>query len=274
MCTVYSIDNQQENAINPADTSAKPQIIRQHRENRLAFINGDPLPFPNIPYPLEEDDDDDISPNIPPRPMNFHPIPLGPITSQNLHTIPHAFNLLRHYDRAPHLTFPALQYRNRIVLLLNGVAVPWPMHDELPANLHPNFFPDLELSALREIQGIIRGMIRQRSRTIPRARAPNTPSWILGLFPDEPTIGQQDANGMPICPVCFEELPTRVSITRPCGHQFCPVCLEEWIPHAKLMNPPAKCPVCFVEISKIGNNREVGHRVGEFLGWDFEGEGA
>ncbi|TGO45571.1 hypothetical protein BCON_0381g00010 [Botryotinia convoluta] len=88
------MNNQQDgNDINPPDGPPENQIIRQRHENRLAFAHGDPLPFPNIPYPLE--DDDNIL-NIPPQPANLHPIPLGPITRQNLRTFPHAFNLLMH----------------------------------------------------------------------------------------------------------------------------------------------------------------------------------
>ncbi|TGO20985.1 hypothetical protein BPAE_0251g00180 [Botrytis paeoniae] len=135
------MNNQQEgNDINPPDAPPENQIIRHHRENRLAAARGDPLPFPNIQYPLEEDDDDNIL-NVPPQLGNLLPIPLGPITSQNLSTFPHAFNLM-HYDQAPHLPFPALQFRNRIVSLLNGAEVPWPMHDELPPDLLPHLFPD------------------------------------------------------------------------------------------------------------------------------------
>ncbi|KAF7868748.1 uncharacterized protein EAF02_009484 [Botrytis sinoallii] len=273
-------NQRQENDSTPPAASPENQIIRQRRENRLAAGRGDPLPFPNIPYPLEQEEEEyENPPNSPPQPANLLPIPIGPITRQNLRTFPHTFDLLMHYDQAPHLPLPALQFRNRIVSFFNGVEVPWPMHNELPPGLLPHLFPDLELFALREIQATIRHAIlqrgiRQRSRAIPRANAPNTPSWILGLFPDEPPLGQRDANGVPVCPICMQELPTRVLIVRPCGHRFCPECLEEWIPYANSMNPPAKCPVCFVEIGRIGNNGEVGHRVGEFLGWNFEGEGA
>ncbi|KAF7955113.1 uncharacterized protein EAE97_000372 [Botrytis byssoidea] len=271
------MDNQQEqNNSTPPNTPPGNHIIRQRRENRLAAARGDALPFPNISYPLgEEEEDNENPPNIAPPPANLPPTPLfiGPIASQNLRIFPHTFNLLMHYDQAPHLPVPALHFRNRIVSLLNGVEVPWPMHDELPPDLLPRFFPDLELSAVREIQAVIWRAMLQRSRVITRTNAPNTPSWILGLFPDESPLGQRDANGVPICPICMQELPARVSIVRPCEHRFCPGCLEEWIPHANLMNPPAKCPVCFVEIRVIGNNGEVGHRVGEFLGWNFEGEG-
>ncbi|TGO14854.1 hypothetical protein BTUL_0047g00160 [Botrytis tulipae] len=256
------MDNQQEqNNSTPPDTPPENQIIRQRRENRLAAARGDALLLPNIPYPLEEEEegeeDNENPPNIAsqpsPSPSSSDPSPAK--------------------ISAPHLPVPALHFRNRIVSLLSGVEVPWPMHDELPPDLLPRFFPDLELSAVREIQAIIRRAMLQRSRVITRANAPNTPSWILGLFPDESPLGQRDANGVPICPICMQELPARVSIVRPCGHRFCPGCLEEWIPHANLMNSPAKCPVCFVEIRVIGNNGEVGHRVGEFLGWDFVGEG-
>ncbi|THV46400.1 hypothetical protein BGAL_0389g00090 [Botrytis galanthina] len=238
------MDNQQkQNNGTPPDTPPENQIIRQRRENRLAAGRGNALPFPNIPYPLGEEDDDDENPrDIAPQPANLPPARLlvGPIATRNLLFFPHTFNLLMLYDQQPHLPVPALHFRNRIVSLLNGAEVPWPMHDELPPGMLPNFLPDRELSTVREIQATIRRAMLQRSRVITRANAPNTPSWILGLFPDESPLGQRDANGVPICPICMQELPARVSIVRPCGHRFCPACLEEWIPHANLMNPPAK----------------------------------
>lgn len=38
------------------------------------------------------------------------------------------------------------------------------------------------------------------------------------------------------CPVCFEELDTRMTVTTPCRHSFCLNCLLEFKSHI--------CPIC------------------------------
>ncbi|KAJ8064789.1 hypothetical protein OCU04_007099 [Sclerotinia nivalis] len=106
---------------------------------------------------------------------------------------------------------------------------------------------------------------------VPRDMIPDTPAWILALFPgNQPApIGQRNAQDKPTCPICIDELPARVSIAKPCNHQFCVTCLEDWMNHSKEMRPPqpARCPICVREIRRIaGNSGDVGQRLWHFLG--------
>lgn len=231
-----------------------PEILanRQRRENRLAIERGAPPPFPNVA-------------NIPQQPDGLR------ILSARQHEVnrqyPLVFSLLSRYEETPDLPLSAQHFRDNLRALLYDEQIPWPMRD---IDGLPELFADHARAAVEEIRSTIYRLEDERLLRIPRDNAPNTPGWILSLFPDTQPVGQRNADGNPICPICIQQLPPRVSITRPCNHRFCPECLEEWLRHAEESNPPAKCPICFVVIERIGNNGELGHRVGEFLGWNFE----
>ncbi|KAF7874839.1 hypothetical protein EAF04_002013 [Stromatinia cepivora] len=252
-------DQRPENGINLPNPPPEIHAARQRRENRLAAERGAPPPFPNVIDP--------------PRREDGLPIPpIRRIDQVVLVPLPHVYNLLLQYEETPNLPISVQRFRDNLWAHMHNEDVPWPGQQLV----FPPTFPDHEQAALQEIQYHLQRLTYEQLAAdgIPRDNAPNTPAWILALFPDQQPVGQRNAEDKPICPICIQELPARVSIARPCNHWFCSPCLDEWISHVEELNPPAKCPICFVNIARIGNNRELGHRVGEFLGWDFERGGA
>ncbi|APA07919.1 hypothetical protein sscle_03g026890 [Sclerotinia sclerotiorum 1980 UF-70] len=246
-------DQQPEDDIDLPNTTPEFHIARQHLENRLAAEREAPPPFPNIlEPPLQEDGL--------PIPRNRQIEQLEDVA------LPHVYSLLLQYAETPNLPISVQHLRDNLWALMHDEDIPWPENLDFPS-----VFPELELAALQEIQYHIRRLTHERLRDpIPRDNAPNTPEWILALFPRQLPLGQRNAEDIPICAICIQELPARVSIARPCNHWFCSPCLDEWIRCGEEGGREVKCPICFVGIVRIGNNGESGHRVGEFLGWDFE----
>ncbi|KAJ8064790.1 hypothetical protein OCU04_007100 [Sclerotinia nivalis] len=252
-------DQRPENGINLPNAPPEIHAARQRRENRLAAERGAPPPFPNV---LD-----------PPGRVDGLPIPpIRRIAQVLLVPLPHLYNLLLQYEETPNLPISAQRFRDNLWALIHNEDVPWPGQHLLLSST----FPDLEQAALQEIQYHLRRLTHEQRGNdgIPRENAPNTPTWILALFPAQQPVGQRNAEDKPICAICIQELPARVSIARPCNHWFCSPCLDEWIGYGEELGREAKCPICFVSIARIGNNGELGHRVGGFLGWDFEREGA
>lgn len=186
-------------------------------------------------------------------------------------------------DNVPNLPFLARQAQDNMEALAAGsLLLPWP--DYANAGFGPNVIPDLEQAAIRRIHQ--RGFLPRRNdqplyiarpvraaerfpndarHVIPRDDVPNTPSWILAIFPDQP-VGQRNANGKPACPICMEELPAIASIARPCNHRFCTPCLEGWMAHLEEARQAARCPICVTDIMRVGNNGELGLRIWGLLG--------
>ncbi|CAD6439873.1 f7435a16-a2a3-40ad-ba51-b33fa4a8a3c7 [Sclerotinia trifoliorum] len=247
-------DQQLENSINLPNEPPEIHVARQHQENSLAAEIAAYPPSPNVlDSPLREDS-----------------LPISRIRrTEQLEDValPHIFNLLLQYAVTPNLPISAQHLRDNLWALIYNENIPWPNH-----LVFPSVFPNLERAALQEIRYHIRRLNREQhaSVAIPRDKAPNTPKWILALFPRQVPPGQRNAEDKPVCAICIQELPARVSIARPCNHWFCSPCLDEWIRCCEEVGREVNCPICFVGIARIRNNGVLGHRVGGFLGWNFE----
>ncbi|EDN91063.1 predicted protein [Sclerotinia sclerotiorum 1980 UF-70] len=159
-------DQQPEDDIDLPNTTPEFHIARQHLENRLAAEREAPPPFPNIlEPPLQEDGL--------PIPRNRQIEQLEDVA------LPHVYSLLLQYAETPNLPISVQHLRDNLWALMHDEDIPWPENLDFPS-----VFPELELAALQEIQYHIRRLTHERLRDpIPRDNAPNTPEWILALFP-------------------------------------------------------------------------------------------
>ncbi|KAB8300118.1 hypothetical protein EYC80_000348 [Monilinia laxa] len=241
----YPVTDTPSPGVSENGVSPDIQAARQQRQNRLAAELGQAPPFPNL-----------AALNVP----------------------------AQRFSNVPNLPLLVLQVRDNMEALAAGsLLLLWPEYTN--AGLGPNIIPELEQVVIRRIhqQGSLPRRNYQHLRIpqpmraaeivpnntrypVPRDDIPDTPSWILALFPDTQTVGQRNADNKPTCPICMEELPAMALIARPCNHRFCTPCLEGWMAHLEGVRQAARCPMCVANITQVGNNGELGFRIWGLLG--------
>lgn len=200
------------------------EVARQRRENRLAAEQGEAPPFPNV--------------------VNY-------------------FN--PRFDNVPDLRLLRQQVRENMEAIFEGVALPWP--DINNAGFGPDTIRAIDQELHQQMERIREHAEQQNQPRAPPVRAeepvPNAPrdiipDWMLELDPENQPVpaGQRNEEDKATCPICLNNLPARVSVTKPCNHQFCVACLEDWMNHPKGLIPPqpVRCPICRANIERVGNN--------------------
>ncbi|KAF7874840.1 hypothetical protein EAF04_002014 [Stromatinia cepivora] len=215
-------------------------------------FNGEPL------WPDEHEQNHNRQPGREPD-RNGIPVDIQEVHRRDLH--------LAADNNVPHHIKQARQRRENRLAAQRGEAPPFPNVAEFippPQRQGGEWIRIAHAGAAEPIQN-------NPHPPVPRHMVPDTPAWILALFPDNrpAPLGQRNAQDKPTCPICMDELPARTSIAKPCNHQFCVPCLEDWMHHLREMRPPqpARCPICTREIRRtVGNIAGVGQRMWRFWG--------
>ncbi|TGO20984.1 hypothetical protein BPAE_0251g00170 [Botrytis paeoniae] len=201
---------------------------------------------------------------------------LGPpqSTEQNLSNY---FN--PRFQGIPDLQHLRVQVRENMDAIFEGAALPWPEIMEKGFGCTTIAEIDREVGLQQRQGGAERDGNAKGAHPRDASDKGDTPEWMLALFEHENGNGHGNKNAdaslqnnreeKSTCPICTDELPTKVAIAKPCKHRFCTTCLEDWMTHLRGMERGAgqkiRCPVCGVGIRRVGRGGGLKERIREAL---------